>query len=52
MAFVKRGSVVGRNFNRFLCFVRFGVEVFILGDVFMMVKIVEIYFIEMGFRGF
>ncbi|XP_067390717.1 sorting nexin-33 isoform X2 [Emydura macquarii macquarii] len=47
----KRGSVVGRNLNRFSCFVRSGVEAFILGDVPMMSKIAETYSIEMGPKG-
>ncbi|EMP27223.1 Sorting nexin-33 [Chelonia mydas] len=47
----KRGSVVGRNLNRFSCFVRSGVEAFILGDVPMMSKIAETYTIEMGSKG-
>ncbi|XP_068535436.1 sorting nexin-33-like [Anas acuta] len=47
----KRGSVVGRNLNRFSCFVRSGVEAFILGDVPLMSKIAEAYSIEMGARG-
>ncbi|XP_056655165.1 sorting nexin-33 [Monodelphis domestica] len=47
----KRGSVVGRNLNRFSCFVRSGVEAFILGDVPMMAKIAEAYYIEMGPKG-
>ncbi|XP_065728429.1 sorting nexin-33 isoform X2 [Phocoena phocoena] len=51
LASAKRGSVVGRNLNRFSCFVRSGVEAFILGDVPMMAKIAETYSIEMGPRG-
>ncbi|XP_061451524.1 sorting nexin-33 [Rhineura floridana] len=47
----KRGSVVGRNLNRFSCFVRSGVEAFILGDVPMMAKIAEAYYIDMGAKG-
>ncbi|XP_025066329.1 sorting nexin-33 isoform X2 [Alligator sinensis] len=47
----KRGSVVGRNLNRFSCFVRSGVEAFILGDVPLMSKIAEAYYIEMGSKG-
>ncbi|NXC39819.1 SNX33 protein, partial [Penelope pileata] len=47
----KRGSVVGRNLNRFSCFVRSGVEAFILGDVPLMSKIAEVYGIEMGAKG-
>lgn len=47
----KRGSVVGRNLNRFSCFVRSGVEAFILGDVPLMSKIAEVYGIEMGSKG-
>ncbi|XP_010715542.1 sorting nexin-33, partial [Meleagris gallopavo] len=47
----KRGSVVGRNLNRFSCFVRSGVEAFILGDVPLMSKIAEAYGIEMGSKG-
>ncbi|NXU13334.1 SNX33 protein, partial [Pardalotus punctatus] len=51
MSSSKRGSVVGRNLNRFSCFVRSGVEAFILGDVPLMSKIAETYCIEMGSRG-
>ncbi|XP_062357421.1 sorting nexin-33 isoform X2 [Cinclus cinclus] len=51
MSSSKRGSVVGRNLNRFSCFVRSGVEAFILGDVPLMSKISETYCIEMGSRG-
>ena len=51
LASAKRGSVVGRNLNRFSCFVRSGVEAFILGDVPMMAKIAETYSIEMGPHG-
>nr|XP_005994964.1 PREDICTED: sorting nexin-33 [Latimeria chalumnae] len=47
----KRGSVVGRNLNRFSSFVRSGVEAFVLGDVPMMSKIAETYAIEMGSKG-
>ncbi|XP_069078276.1 sorting nexin-33 [Pleurodeles waltl] len=47
----KRGSVVGRNLNRFSSFVRSGVEAFILGDVPMMSKNTETYCIEMGPKG-
>ncbi|XP_007433217.1 sorting nexin-33 [Python bivittatus] len=47
----KRGSVVGRNLNRFSSFVRSGVEAFILGDVPMMAKIAEAYYIDMGSKG-
>lgn len=47
----KRGSVVGRNLNRFSCFVRSGVEAFILGDVPMLSKIGEAYYIDMGPMG-
>ncbi|XP_075391440.1 sorting nexin-33 [Tenrec ecaudatus] len=48
LALAKRGSVMGRNLNRFSCFVRSGVEAFILGDVPMMTKVIETYAIEMG----
>nr|XP_009672152.1 PREDICTED: sorting nexin-33 [Struthio camelus australis] len=51
MSSSKRGSVVGRNLNRFSCFVRSGVEAFILGDVPLMSKIAEVYCIEMGSKG-
>ncbi|KAM6303193.1 sorting nexin-33 isoform 2-T2 [Podargus strigoides] len=51
MSSSKRGSVVGRNLNRFSCFVRSGVEAFILGDVPLMSKIAEAYCIEMGSKG-
>ncbi|XP_017285498.1 sorting nexin-33 [Kryptolebias marmoratus] len=44
----RKGSVVGRNLNRFSSFVRSGVEAFVLGDVPMMAKIAEAYTIEMG----
>ncbi|XP_043933166.1 sorting nexin-33 [Protopterus annectens] len=47
----KRGSVVGRNLNRFSSFVRSGVEAFVLGDVPVMSKITEKYSIEMGPKG-
>ncbi|NXA41161.1 SNX33 protein, partial [Eudromia elegans] len=47
----KRGSVVGRNLNRFSSFVRSGVEAFVLGDVPLMSKVAELYYIEMGSRG-
>ncbi|XP_054858954.1 sorting nexin-33 [Eublepharis macularius] len=47
----KRGSVVGRNLNRFSSFVRSGVEAFILGDVPMLSKIAEAYYIDMGSKG-
>ncbi|XP_060116175.1 sorting nexin-33 [Heteronotia binoei] len=47
----KRGSVVGRNLNRFSSFVRSGVEAFILGDVPMMSKIPEASYIDMGAKG-
>ncbi|XP_015676245.1 sorting nexin-33 isoform X2 [Protobothrops mucrosquamatus] len=47
----KRGSVVSRNLNRFSSFVRSGVEAFILGDVPMMGKISEAYYIDMGSKG-
>ncbi len=47
----RKGSMVGRNLNRFSSFVRSGVEAFILGDVPMMAKIAEFYSIEMGPRG-
>lgn len=47
----RKGSVVGRNLNRFSSFVRSGVEAFVLGDVPMMAKIAESYSIEMGPRG-
>ncbi|XP_034265348.1 sorting nexin-33 [Pantherophis guttatus] len=47
----KRGSVVSRNLNRFSSFVRSGVEAFVLGDVPMMGKISEAYYIDMGSKG-
>ncbi|XP_060611720.2 sorting nexin-33 [Anolis sagrei] len=47
----KRGSVVGRNLNRFSSFVRSGVEAFILGDVPMISKIAEMYYVDMGPKG-
>ncbi|XP_023678559.1 sorting nexin-33 [Paramormyrops kingsleyae] len=47
----RKGSMVGRNLNRFSSFVRSGVEAFVLGDVPMMAKIAESYTIEMGPRG-
>ncbi|KAJ7311244.1 hypothetical protein JRQ81_006858 [Phrynocephalus forsythii] len=47
----KRGSVVGRNLNRFSSFVRSGVEAFILGDVPVLPKITEAYYIDMGPMG-
>ncbi|XP_062849748.1 sorting nexin-33 [Trichomycterus rosablanca] len=47
----RKGSMVGRNLNRFSSFVRSGVEAFVLGDVPMMAKIAESYKIEMGSRG-
>uniref|UniRef100_A0A8C5S9J7 Sorting nexin n=1 Tax=Laticauda laticaudata TaxID=8630 RepID=A0A8C5S9J7_LATLA len=47
----KRGSVVSRNLNRFSSFVRSGVEAFVLGDVPMMGKISEAYYIDMGTKG-
>ncbi|KAI5615468.1 sorting nexin-33 [Silurus asotus] len=47
----RKGSMVGRNLNRFSNFVRSGVEAFVLGDVPMMAKIAEAYTIEMGPRG-
>ncbi|KAK3558193.1 hypothetical protein QTP86_014010 [Hemibagrus guttatus] len=47
----RKGSMVGRNLNRFSSFVRSGVEAFVLGDVPMMAKIAESYSIEMGPRG-
>ncbi|KAL4622769.1 sorting nexin-33 [Arapaima gigas] len=47
----RKGSMVGRNLNRFSSFVRSGVEAFVLGDVPMMAKIAETYTIEMGPRG-
>ncbi|XP_038623330.1 sorting nexin-33 isoform X2 [Tachyglossus aculeatus] len=50
-ASAKRGSVVGRNLNRFSCFVRSGVEAFILGDVPPPAQVAETYCIEMGPRG-
>lgn len=48
MASSRKGSVVGRNLNRFSSFVRSGVEAFVLGDVPMMAKIAESYTIDMG----
>ncbi|XP_030633862.1 sorting nexin-33 isoform X1 [Chanos chanos] len=47
----RKGSMVGRNLNRFSSFVRSGVEAFVLGDVPMMAKIAESYTIEMGPQG-
>ncbi|KAF1386530.1 hypothetical protein PFLUV_G00095810 [Perca fluviatilis] len=47
----RKGSMVGRNLNRFSSFVRSGVEAFVLGDVPMMAKIAESYTIEMGAMG-
>lgn len=47
----RKGSMVGRNLNRFSSFVRSGVEAFVLGDVPMMAKIAESYSIEMGPKG-
>ncbi|XP_053320387.1 sorting nexin-33 [Spea bombifrons] len=47
----KRGSVVGRNLNRFSSFVRSGVEAFVLGDVPQLSRIVEKHAIEMGPKG-
>lgn len=47
----RKGSMVGRNLNRFSSFVRSGVEAFVLGDVPMMAKIAESYKIEMESRG-
>lgn len=47
MSSSRKGSVVGRNLNRFSSFVRSGVEAFVLGDVPMMAKIAESYTIEM-----
>ncbi|KAM4748147.1 sorting nexin-33 [Rhinophrynus dorsalis] len=47
----KRGSVVGRNLNRFSSFVRSGVEAFILGDVPQFSRISENHVIEMGTKG-
>lgn len=47
----RKGSMVGRNLNRFSSFVRSGVEAFVLGDVPMMAKIAESYTIEMGPMG-
>ncbi|XP_061898714.1 sorting nexin-33 [Entelurus aequoreus] len=44
----RKGSMVGRNLNRFSSFVRSGVEAFVLGDVPMMAKIAEAYTIEMA----
>lgn len=51
MSSSRKGSMVGRNLNRFSSFVRSGVEAFVLGDVPMMAKIAESYGIEMGPRG-
>ncbi|XP_015280260.1 PREDICTED: sorting nexin-33 [Gekko japonicus] len=45
----KRGSVVGRNL--FSSFVRSGVEAFILGDVPILAKTPEAYYIDMGAKG-
>ncbi|CAL8359081.1 unnamed protein product [Lota lota] len=47
----RKGSMVGRNLNRFSSFVRSGVEAFVLGDVPMMAKIAESYTIEIGPKG-
>ncbi|XP_075064374.1 sorting nexin-33 [Mixophyes fleayi] len=47
----KRGSVVGRNLNRFSSFVRSGVEAFILGDVPQLARVPENHVIEMGPMG-
>ncbi|XP_051918045.1 sorting nexin-33 [Hippocampus zosterae] len=47
----RKGSMVGRNLNRFSSFVRSGVEAFVLGDVPMMAKIAESYTIEMSPQG-
>ncbi|XP_077567254.1 sorting nexin-33 [Stigmatopora nigra] len=47
----RKGSMVGRNLNRFSSFVRSGVEAFVLGDVPMMAKIAESYGIEMNPQG-
>ncbi|KAM4675611.1 sorting nexin-33 [Discoglossus pictus] len=47
----KRGSVVGRNLNRFSSFVRSGVEAFILGDVPQLARVSENHLIEMGTKG-
>lgn len=47
----RKGSMVGRNLNRFSSFVRSGVEAFVLGDVPMNAKIAESYTIEMGPKG-
>ncbi|KAM8974171.1 sorting nexin-33 [Pelodytes ibericus] len=47
----KRGSVVGRNLNRFSSFVRSGVEAFVLGDVPQLGRIAENHAIEMGAKG-
>uniref|UniRef100_A0A3Q0S6F5 Sorting nexin n=7 Tax=Heroini TaxID=318529 RepID=A0A3Q0S6F5_AMPCI len=44
----RKGSMVGRNLNRFSSFVRSGVEAFVLGDVPMMAKIAESYTIDMS----
>ncbi|KAG8440285.1 hypothetical protein GDO86_006156 [Hymenochirus boettgeri] len=47
----KRGSVVGRNLNRFSSFVRSGVEAFVLGNVPQFAKVAEKHAIEMGPKG-
>ncbi|KAM9503747.1 sorting nexin-33-like isoform 1-T1 [Salvelinus alpinus] len=47
----RKGSMVGRNLNRFSSFVRSGVEAFVLGDVPMNAKIAESYTIAMGPKG-
>ncbi|CAH2273367.1 sorting nexin-33 [Pelobates cultripes] len=47
----KRGSVVGRNLNRFSSFVRSGVEAFVLGDVPQFGRVGETHLIEMGSKG-
>lgn len=51
VASAKRGSVVGRNLNRFSSFVRSGVEAFILGDVPQLGRVPETHVIEMGPMG-
>ncbi|XP_064807267.1 sorting nexin-33-like isoform X2 [Oncorhynchus masou masou] len=47
----RKGSMVGRNLNRFSSFVRSGVEAFVLGDVPLNAKIAESYTIAMGPKG-
>ncbi|XP_007906914.1 sorting nexin-33 [Callorhinchus milii] len=46
-----KGSVVGKNFNRFSSFVRSGGEAFILGEVPTVFKSTETYGVQMGPNG-